>query len=232
MSPPQVAPTEPPYRVVLVPRSLLSQYSGSPTRSLPPGFPNGVLTERVAPSTESPFNYFSEFPVNGHIRPLSSLPLSSWIPRMEPPNRALAKKDAPFPEPSIHLLIYICRSLQCGALPQQRGIILIYQADPLYLVRINTTGRSPSIPEGAVNDRLTHCHSSLTYCTHTVWRYVFQGLYSFRFAVFCVTGPPLVGCGSSPRTDSLGWREAMIRIYHPRRIATAPPPRVTIDTSR
>jgi len=35
-------------------------------------------------------------------------------------------------------------------------------------------------------------------------------------------GSPLVGCGSSPCTDGLGWREAIIRIYRPWRIARAP----------
>jgi len=32
------------------------------------------------------------------------LPMSFWIPRKEPPNGALANKDAPFPEPSYYLL--------------------------------------------------------------------------------------------------------------------------------
>jgi len=36
------------------------------------------------------------------------------------------------------------------------------------------------------------------------------------------TGSPLVGCGSSPHTDSLRKREAMICIYRPWRIAQAP----------
>jgi len=50
--------------------------------------------------------------------------------------------------------------------------------------------------------------------------------------VFCATGSPLVGCGSSPRTDGLGWREAVIRTYHPWRIARAPlgPPMSPLGT--
>jgi len=93
---------------------------------------------------------------------------------------------------------------------------LVHQAEPHYLVRLNTTGRSPGITEGVVEDRLTHCHSSLRHGTHTVQ------VYSFRSAVFCATGSPLVGCGSSPCADGLGWREAIIHIYHPWRIARAP----------
>jgi hypothetical protein len=51
------------------------------------------------------------------------------------------------------------------------------EAEPLYLVWLNTTGRSPGITEGAVSDRLTHCHSSLRHGTHTVeLGTVFQGL--------------------------------------------------------
>jgi hypothetical protein len=33
---------------------------------------------------------------------------------------------------------------------------------------------------------------------------LFFKIYSFRSAVFCATGSPLVGCGSSPGTDGLG----------------------------
>jgi len=54
---------------------------------------------------------------------------------------------------------------------------MVDQVDPLYLVRLNTTGRSPGIPEGAVKDRIIHCHSSLRHGTHTVGLgIVFQGL--------------------------------------------------------
>ena len=59
----------------------------------------------------------------------------------------------------------------------RRGMIVIHQAELLYLVRLNTTARSPSIPEGAIYDRLTHCHSSLRHGMHTVGLgIVFQGL--------------------------------------------------------
>jgi len=60
----------------------------------------------------------------------------------------------------------------CGALLRLwiilRGKYMGHQAEPLYLARLNTPGRSPSIPEGAVKDRLTHCHSSLSHGTHTI----------------------------------------------------------------
>ena len=54
------------------------------------------------------------------------------------------------------------------SIPRDQGKYKVHQAEPLYLVRLDTTGRSPGIPEGAVNDRLTHCHSSLRHSTHTV----------------------------------------------------------------
>jgi hypothetical protein len=54
---------------------------------------------------------------------------------------------------------------------------MVHQAEPLYLARLNTTGRSPGIPGGAIKDQLTHCHSSLKHGTHTVGLgIVFQGL--------------------------------------------------------
>jgi hypothetical protein len=101
---------------------------------------------------------------------------------------------------------------------------VVHQAEPLYLVRLNTSGRLPGIPEGAIRDRLTHCHSSLRHSTHTIGLGIvglFSKVYSFKSSVFCATGSPLVGCGSSPCTDGLGQREAIIRICHPWRIARA-----------
>jgi hypothetical protein len=54
---------------------------------------------------------------------------------------------------------------------------MVHLAEPLYLARLNTTGRLPGIPEGAVKDRLTHCHSSLRHGTQTIeLGIVFQGL--------------------------------------------------------
>jgi len=62
-------------------------------------------------------------------------------------------------------------------IPQDQGKYEVHQAEPVYLVRLDTSGRSPVIPEGAVSDRLTHCHSSLRDGTHTVGLgIVFQGL--------------------------------------------------------
>jgi len=63
------------------------------------------------------------------------------------------------------------------SIPQDLGKYLVHQAESLYLARLNTTGRLPGIPEGAVEDRLTHCHSSLRHGTHTIGLgIVFQGL--------------------------------------------------------
>jgi hypothetical protein len=40
-----------------------------------------------------------------------------------------------------------------------------------------TSGRSPGIQEGAIRDRLTHCHSYLRHGTHTIGLgIIFQGL--------------------------------------------------------
>jgi hypothetical protein len=141
-------------------------------------------------------------------------------------------------EPSIESLLespIAELSLNSGLLsisiPQDLGKYLVHQAEPLYLARLNTTGRSPGIPEGACKDRLTHCHHPLgTALTPWDWGLFFK-VYSFRSAVFCTTGSPLVGCGSSPRTDGLGRKEAIIHIYHPWRIARAPP-QATIITPR
>ena len=64
------------------------------------------------------------------------------------------------------------------SIPQDQGKYLVHRAEPLCLARLNTTRRLlPGIPEGAVKDRLTHCHSSLRHGTHTVGLgIVFQGL--------------------------------------------------------
>lgn len=53
-------------------------------------------------------------------------------------------------------------------IPQDLWKYLVHQAEPLYLAKLNTAGRSPIIPEGAVKDRLTHCYSSLRHGTHTI----------------------------------------------------------------
>jgi hypothetical protein len=71
-----------------------------------------------------------------------------------------------------------------------------------------------------VTDSPTAIHPIGTALTPWGWGLFFK-VYSFRSAVFCTTGSPLVGCGSSLCTDSLGWRGAVIRIYHPWRIARA-----------
>ena len=52
--------------------------------------------------------------------------------------------------------------------PQGQGKYTVHQAEPLYLVRLNTSGRSPGIPEGADKDRLNRCHSFHRLSTHTI----------------------------------------------------------------
>ena len=45
------------------------------------------------------------------------------------------------------------------SIPRDQAKYDVHQAQPLYSVRLDTSERSPGIPEGAVNDRLTNCHS-------------------------------------------------------------------------
>jgi len=59
---------------------------------------------------------------------------------------------------------------------QDQGKYEVHQVKPPSLVRLSTSERSPGVPEGAVSDRLTHCHSSHRHSTHTVGLgIVFQG---------------------------------------------------------
>jgi len=41
-----------------------------------------------------------------------------------------------------------------------RGKYEVHQAEPPCFVGLDTSERSPGIPEVAISDRLTHCHSS------------------------------------------------------------------------
>ena len=71
-------------------------------------------------------------------------------------------------------------------IPQNLGKYLVHQAEPLCLARLHTTGRLPSIPEGAVKERLTHCYSSLRHSTDTIGLgIVFQGLLLQIHSVLC-----------------------------------------------
>jgi len=45
-------------------------------------------------------------------------------------------------------------------IPRDQGKHEVHRAQPPCLVWLNISGRSPCIPECAVMDRLTHCHSS------------------------------------------------------------------------
>jgi len=74
--------------------------------------------------------------------------------------------------------LFLDSELFSTSIPKDQGKYLVHQAELLYLARLNATGRSPGIPEGAVKDRLTHYHSSLRHGTHTVGLgIVFQGLF-------------------------------------------------------
>ena len=91
------------------------------------------------------------------------------------------------------------------SIPQDLGKYMVHQAEPLYLARLNTTGRSPGIPKCAVKDRLTQCHLSLRHDTHTIeMGIVFLGLLLYIRYVMR-SRPALVGCGSLWRlTTSIG----------------------------
>jgi hypothetical protein len=54
-----------------------------------------------------------------------------------------------------------------------------------------------------LTDSPTAIHPIGTPLTPYDWGLFFK-VYFFRSAVFCATGSPLLGCGSSPRTDGLG----------------------------
>jgi len=92
--------------------------------------------------------------------------------------------SSPWLEPSIESLmespsakLSLDSNLLSVSIPRYQGKYMVHQAEPLYLARLNTIGRSPGIPEGTVKDRLTHCHSSLRHGTHTIGLgIVFQGL--------------------------------------------------------
>ena len=137
-------------------------------------------------------------------------------------------QSSPWLEPSVECLLEppvaelsLHSNLLSISIPHDQGKHVVYQAEPLHLARLNTTGRLPGIPVGAVKDRLTHCHSSLRHGTHTLGlEIVSQGL---LLQIRCVLRNRVTTrrIRSSPRTDSLGQREAIIRICHPRRIARA-----------
>ena len=92
---------------------------------------------------------------------------------------------SPWLEPSVESLLEplvvelsLHSNLLSISIPHDQGKHVVYQAEPLHLARLNTTGRSPGIPEGAVKDGLTHCHSSLRHGTDTVGLgIIFQGLF-------------------------------------------------------
>jgi len=93
----------------------------------------------------------------------------------------------------------------------------------LKLITQYKTPKCPMVGSAACNS---------TVLTHLVLGLFFK-VYAFRSAVFYATGSPLVECGSSPRTDGLGRREAIIRIYGPWTIPKAPlgPPVSTLGNT-
>ena len=90
------------------------------------------------------------------------------------------------------------------------------------LARLNTTGRSSGIPEGAVKDRLTRCHSSLRHGTQTLGLGgLFFKVYSFGLLCPARQGHCSQDVALQHARMILWWREAVIRAYRPRRIARA-----------
>jgi hypothetical protein len=53
------------------------------------------------------------------------------------------------------------------SIPRDQEKYEVHQAKLLYLVRLDTSGSLPGIPEGPVSDRVTHCHLSHRHGTHT-----------------------------------------------------------------
>ena len=79
------------------------------------------------------------------------------------PCEASRHRSSPWLEPSVEFLLespIAEHSLDSTFL---RGKYEVHQAEPVYLVRLATSGRSPGIPEGAVCDRLTQCKARHTH---------------------------------------------------------------------
>jgi len=103
--------------------------------------------------------------------------------------RASKHQSSPWLEPSIESLLESpitelsldsnLSTIFSISIPWDQGKYEVHQAEPPCFVRLSTSGRSPGVPEGTVNDRLTHCHSSHRHGFHTVGSgIVFQGLLS------------------------------------------------------
>jgi len=70
-----------------------------------PGSPNGTPIDRGMPRFQSPSQLFPRVPGERTFSfPEPYSPYTSRSPEKSPPNRALAKKIAPFPDPSNYLL--------------------------------------------------------------------------------------------------------------------------------
>ena len=96
------------------------------------------------------------------------LPSTGVPPDWSPP---LSLPESPIAELSVESELFSI------SIPQDQGKYLVHQAEPLHLAWLTTTRRWPGIPEGAVKDRLAHCHSSHRHGTHTVgFGIVFKGL--------------------------------------------------------
>jgi len=93
---------------------------------------------------------------------------SKWAPSISPAGFPRREKFHLQGQWFIHSFIYLFISVGVPiAEPSHNRRGIIHQAEPLYTVRLNTIGKSPGIPEGAVGDRLTHCHSSLRHGTYS-----------------------------------------------------------------
>jgi len=124
--------------------------------------------ERVAPSAEPRFNYLRVPGERTYPSPEPSYPCPSGSPERSPLTELPHRKMFPFRSPPFIYLLISVGVPNAEPSHDRGGIILIHQVEPPYLVRLNTTGRSPGVPEGAVSDRLTYCHLFLRHGTHTV----------------------------------------------------------------
>jgi hypothetical protein len=89
--------------------------------------------------------------------------------------------------------------------PMSQGELQVHQAEPLYLVWLQYLWEVARYPRGC-HLRQTNPLPFIPWAQHSHLRigdYFFK-VYSFRSSVFCITGLPHVGYGSSPCTDGLG----------------------------
>jgi hypothetical protein len=135
-----------------------------------------------------------------------------WSPSKNP-YRSPLLKSSPYV-----LSFYLCIQL-CSH--EQRGTVRSTKQNPVLGEAVLPLG-------GRLVSQRVLCETDSPTAIHPIgmalrlqdWGLFFK-VYSFRSAVFCATGSPLVGYGSLLRKDGLGGRKAIFSIYHPLRIARA-----------